>query len=101
VWQLGKREVEVQPVLVTNDYLHLLRLAELGDVLTEVPPFLAARGLARGKLVEPLPEHPLPEVAMRALVVERRSMAPVVRHFLDYASENVAQALAVPATPVR
>ena len=98
VWILGEKEVELQPVLVTNDYLHLLRLAEAGDVLTEVPPFLAAPGFARGQLVEPLPEHPLPENAMRALVVERRSMAPVVRQFLDYAGENVAQALALPAT---
>ncbi|MBL8915830.1 MAG: hypothetical protein JNM17_34345 [Archangium sp.] len=29
VWHLGNKEVELQPVLVTNDYLHLLRLAEL------------------------------------------------------------------------
>lgn len=96
VWRLGEKQVELQPVLVTNDYLHLLRLAELGDVITEVPPFLAARSLARGRLVEPLPAHPLPEHAMRALVVERRSMAPLVRQFLDYAGEHVAQAFAVP-----
>ena len=96
VWRLGEKDVELQPVLVTNDYGYLLRLAELGDVVTEVPPFLAAAGFARGQLVEPLPAHPLPESAMRALVVERRSMAPVVRQFLDYAAEHVAQALAVP-----
>lgn len=96
VWHLGDTEVEVEPVLVTNDYQHLLRLAEAGDVVTEVPPFLAARGIEQGRLVEPLPEHPLPENAMRALVVERRSMSPLVRQFLDYASENVARALGVP-----
>ncbi len=56
-------------------------------------PFLAARGLEQGRLVEPLPAHPLPEHPMRALVVERRSMSPLVRQFLDYASEHVAQAL--------
>jgi len=96
-WQLGDTNVELEPVLVTNDYLHLLRLAETGDVVTEVPPFLAARGLEQRRLVEPLPEHPLPENPMRALVVERRSMSPLVRQFLDYASENVAQALGVRA----
>lgn len=95
VWHLGDAAVELDPVLVTNDYAHLLRLAEAGDVVTEVPPFLAAPGIARGLLVEPLPEHPLPESPMRALVVERRSMSPLVRHFLDYASENVAHALGV------
>lgn len=98
VWQLGDTVVNLDPMLVTNDYLHLLWLAEAGDVVTEVPPFLAARGLEQGRLVEPLPEHEhaLPDVPLRALVVERRSMSPLVRQFLEYASENVAQALAVP-----
>ena len=95
IWQLGDVEVEVEPVFVTNDYLHLLRLAEAGDCVTELPPFLAAPGLEQGRLVEPLPEHPFPERPMRALVVERRSMSPLVRQFLDYASENVAEALGV------
>ncbi len=98
VWQVGKTEVTLEPVLVANDYLHLLRLAEAGEVVTEVPPFLAAQGLAQGRLVEPLPKHPLPERPMRALIVERRSMSPLVRQFLEYASENVAQALGVPAS---
>lgn len=97
VWHLGDTEVELEPVLVTNDYGHLLRLAEAGDVVTEVPPFLAVRGLQEGQLVEPLPEHPLPENPMRALVVERRAMSPLVRQFLDYASESVTQALGVTA----
>jgi DNA-binding transcriptional LysR family regulator len=95
VWQLGDTEVELEPVFVTNDYLHLLRLAEAGDVVTEVPPFLAAPSLERGTLIEPLREHPLPENPMLALVVERRAMSPLVRQFLDYASENVAHALGV------
>jgi DNA-binding transcriptional LysR family regulator len=96
VWRLGDTEVELEPVLVTNDYLHLLTLAEAGDVVTEVPPFLAAPGLERGRLVEVLPEHRLPETAMRALVVERRSMSPLVRQFLEYASKNVPRALGIP-----
>ncbi len=95
-WHLGDVDVELRPVLVTNDYLHLLRLAEAGDVVTEVPAFLAAQGFERGRLVEPLPDHPLPEIAMRALVVERRAMSPLVQQFLDYASGNVARALGVP-----
>ena len=93
IWHLGDAEVALDPVLVTNDYAHLLQLAVGGDVVTEVPPFLAARGLQEGALVEPLPEYPMPEYPMRALVVERRSMSPLVRHFLDYAVEHVARSL--------
>lgn len=93
VWHLGDSEIAVEPVFVTNDYLHLLSLAEAGEVVTEVPPFLATPGLNKRILVETLPDHPMPEISMRALVVERRAMSPLVRQFLDYASENVAQAL--------
>lgn len=98
VWHLGDTQVDLDPVFITNDYLHLLRLAEAGDVVTEVPPFLAVQSLERGSLVEPLPAHPLPERPLRALVVERRSMSPLVRQFLDYARQHVAQALGMPAS---
>ena len=96
VWRMGATEVRLEPRLLTNDYLHLLRLAEAGDVVTEVPPFLAQSALQKGSLVEVLPEHPLPERPIRAIVVERRSMSPLVRQFLDYAIENADQALGVP-----
>ncbi len=95
VWNLGGDEVALEPVLVTNDYLHLLRLAEAGDVVTEVPPFVAARALKQGRLVEPLPRHPLPDSPMRALVVERRAMSPLVRQFLDDLVDNAADVLGV------
>ncbi len=92
-WRLGGAEVALEPVFVTNDYMHLLSLAMSGEIMTEVPPFLAARALSKGTLVQALPQYPLPEWPMRALVVERRSMSPLVRQFLDYAHEHVAKAL--------
>ena len=95
VWQLGDTHVELEPVVITNDYAHLLKLAEAGDVVTEVPPFLAAKSIEKGRLTEPLTAHRLPESTMRALVVERRATPPLVRQFLDYASANVARALGI------
>lgn len=93
VWSLGGVELQLQPVLVTNDYQHLLRLALTSDAVTEVPPFLAREALTDGRLRPVLPDYPLPEQPMRALVVERRAMSPLVRQFLDFASETVDQAL--------
>jgi DNA-binding transcriptional LysR family regulator len=92
-WTLGGAELRLQPMLVTNDYTHLLRLALAGEAVTEVPPFLARRALDEGRLCAVLPDHPLPEQPLRALVVERRAMSPLVRQFLDYAVETVDQAL--------
>ena len=56
---------------------------------SSAPAALSTSAFASVREVE-MPENP-----MRALVVERRSMSPLVRQFLDYASENVAQALGV------
>src|ERR1700756_3589654 len=41
-WELGEHVVEPKAVLSTNDYHHLRSRALEGDVVTELPPFLAA-----------------------------------------------------------
>lgn len=92
-WRLGDTDIALEPRLVTNDYEHLRHLALRGHVVTELPPFLAHEPLARGELVAVLPEHPLPEQAVRALVADTRLLSPLVRHFLDFVAERVPAAL--------
>jgi DNA-binding transcriptional LysR family regulator len=79
--------------VATNDYQHLLRLALGGRVVTELPPFLAHAPLGQGRLVEVLPDHPLPQQTVRALVADTRLLPPLVRHFLDFTAEQVPAAL--------
>lgn len=98
-WQLGTREVPLSPTVVTNDYRQLLHLAESGAVVVEAPPFLARPALESGSLRAVLPDHPLPSQPIRALVVERRAMSPLVRHFLDHLKEQVASALMTGRSP--
>lgn len=92
-WTLGGVEVSLAPVLVTNDYDHLLQVALSGAAVVEAPPFLVRDALQRGQLVEVLPSFPMPVWPMRALVVETRAMSPLVRAFLDHAADEVAGAL--------
>ena len=49
---MGDVELSLNPVLVTNDYGHLLYMAVSGQAITEVPPFLACDLLDDGRLVE-------------------------------------------------
>ena len=49
-WHLGETAVALVPVVATNDYQHLLRLALGGRVVTELPPFLAHAPLGQGRL---------------------------------------------------
>lgn len=92
-WTLGDVQLRLDPVLVTNDYEHLLQMAVSGQAITEVPPFLASEPLQDGRLIEVLPDHPMPLQSIRALVVDTRALAPLVRQFLDFAANAVPGAL--------
>jgi DNA-binding transcriptional LysR family regulator len=83
VWSLGAEQVRLKPRLATNDYLHLRRAALSGEVVTELPPFLAAGPIREGKLVPVLEAHPMPGREIRAIVPETRWTSPLVRQFLD------------------
>jgi len=85
VWTLGGLDVAIEPRWIANDYSYLLRMALSGTAVTELPPFLAYRPIQEGLLAPVLPDHPMPEVPLRALVVETRSMPALVREFLDVA----------------
>jgi DNA-binding transcriptional LysR family regulator len=71
-------------VLATNDYLHLRQRAIAGDVVTELPPFVAAEALRDGRLVVVLPDHPFPEQEVSLLYQRQRQPSRVVRAYLDY-----------------
>lgn len=92
-WTLGERVVAIRPWITTNDYRHLLELALAGEAVVEVPPYLARRSLDAGRLVSLLPDHPMPEQLVRAVVVERRAMSPLVRQFLDFLAAKAPGAL--------
>lgn len=94
-WTLADERIDLDPVLVTNDYDHLLHLAISGQVVTEVPPFMARDPLRDGRLIDVLPGLPLPLQAVRLLVVDTRALSPLVRRFLDFAAGAVAEALDV------
>lgn len=93
VWRLGDTELALEPLVATNDYQHLRHLAVAGRVVTELPPFLAHAPLSHGQLVEVLPDHPLPQQTVRALVADTRLLSPLVRHFLDFMAETVPTTL--------
>jgi DNA-binding transcriptional LysR family regulator len=89
-WRLGEREIEPTPVLAVNDYLHLRQRALAGDVVTELPPFLAAEALRNGRLVAPLPDHPFPEQEVSLLYQRQLHPSRVIRAYLDYCQRAVA-----------
>src|SRR6266850_1334949 len=83
-WELGGHVVEPKAVLSTNDYHHLCSLALGGDVVTELPPSLAAAPIREKRLVPLLPQYPLPEWSINLLYPPQRYRSTIVRTYLDF-----------------
>lgn len=88
-WELGEHVVEPKAVLSTNDYYHLRSRALAGDVVTELPPFLAAAAIRKKRLVPLLPQHPLPEQPINLLYPSHRHPSTIVRTYLDFCQSHV------------
>lgn len=89
-WQLGGRSFTPDPILSTNDYAHLRSRALAGDVITELPPFLAANAVWEGTLTALLPGHPLPEQQINLLYPSHRHPSAIVRAYLDFSQGYLA-----------
>jgi DNA-binding transcriptional LysR family regulator len=83
-WELGGQVVEPNAVLSTNDYHHLSSRVLGGDVVTELPPFLAATPIREKRLVPLLPQHPLPEWSINLIYPPHRHPSTIVRTYLDF-----------------
>jgi len=83
-WELGGHIVEPTAILSTNDYHHLCSRALGGDVVTELPAFLAAAPIREKRLVPLLPRYPLPEWSINLLYPPQRHRSTIVRAYLDF-----------------
>ncbi len=94
-WELGGHVVQPKAVLSTNDYHHLCSRALGGDVVTELPPFLAAAPIREKRLVPLLAQYPLPEWSINLLYPPHRHPSTIVRTYLDFCQSylpNIVQA---------
>jgi len=83
-WELGGHVIEPKAVLSGNDYHHLRSRALDGDVVTELPPFLAAAPIRERRLVHLLPLYPLPKWSVNLLYPAHRHLSTIVRTYLDF-----------------
>lgn len=93
LWRLGEITFEPDPLLATNDYQHLCRRAIAGDVVTELPSFIAEREFARGSLRPLLSRHPFPEQELNLLYPSHRHPSSIVRAYLDFCQQNAVEHL--------
>lgn len=87
-WQLGDDTFKPDPILVTNDYAHLRSRALAGDLVTDLPPFMAMEAIKNNQLVALLEKHPLPEMEINLLYPSHRYPTSLVRAYLDFAQQH-------------
>lgn len=89
LWRLGHQVFEPKAVLVANDYALLRSRAVAGQAVTELPPFMANKEIAAGRLCVVLPSHPLPEQTLSLLYPSQRHPSRLVRAYLDFCQEQL------------
>ncbi|WP_372393363.1 LysR family transcriptional regulator [Xanthomonas sp. NCPPB 3582] len=94
IWRLGGMAVAVEPSLMVNDYLQLLDRVLAGDVLTELPSFLAAEHLRNGRLVEMLPNHPFSPSPIHLVYRRLRHPRNTVRTYVDFCADHLPEYIA-------
>ena len=100
-WEFGGIKIEPRAILTVNDYRQLCHRALDGQIVTELPPFLAAAHIRENRLVPLLSHYPLPEQPVNLLYPRHRDRSTVVRAYLDFCQgylPHIAQACEIQAS---
>lgn len=88
-WNVGGLLIEPKSVLIANDYQMLTQRAIQGELVAELPPFLASRAIEEGRLVTLLANHALPEWPVHLLYPQSRFRSNLVRTYLEYCERHI------------
>ena len=77
-------DVPFKPVLASNDWLTLRKMAEAGLGIAAVPAHLVRHELARGTLERVLPDWRAAHASLTILMPSRRGTLPSVRAFVEF-----------------
>ncbi len=92
----GLLGVEVRPKLKTNDGVALCQACVQGMGIGMISDYLAAPALARGELVEVMPELKFPDIWLKALVPVQRLDVPRISMLLQWLSQHLQLEQIVP-----
>jgi DNA-binding transcriptional LysR family regulator len=84
-----EHRLQLQPRYVVDDLLTLKFAAMAGSGMCWLPDYMCQEELARGQLVQLMPDWAPPMGIVHAVFPSRRGLAPAVRHFLDFLGERM------------
>ncbi|MBB5222587.1 DNA-binding transcriptional LysR family regulator [Amaricoccus macauensis] len=83
-----ERQIRVGGRLTVNNGEALMRAAEAGLGIAQVPSFMLGAALASGRLVELLPDRPRELLGVYAVYPQGRFPQPKLRAFIDFLSDH-------------
>lgn len=83
-----ERQIRVGGRLTVNNGEALMRAAEAGLGIAQVPSFMLGDALASGRLVELLPDRPRELLGVYAVYPQGRFPQPKLRAFIDFLSDH-------------
>lgn len=89
IWQLGEDIFKPNPILVTNDYAHLRCRALAGDMVIDLPPYMAKEAIKNKQLVALLEKHLFPEMEINLIYSLHRHPTRLIKAYLDFAQQHV------------
>jgi DNA-binding transcriptional LysR family regulator len=92
----GSINVDVKAKLSANDSQLLLRAAVAGMGIARIARHVVMPSLERGELVTLLPDYPVPEFWVKALIPKNRIERPAVRQLLGILKQGFADVLIGP-----
>ena len=85
----AREQVRMQPRLVCGSFPVLVNAAVRGIGVALVPDMTAAAAIARGELIEILPDWSMPEGIFHFVYPTRRGLLPGVRAMVDFLAERL------------
>jgi DNA-binding transcriptional LysR family regulator len=85
-------EVTHQPRLTTDDMTTLRQAALDGAGIAQLPDYIVAADITRGKLEVLLPDWSPPKAIIHAVFPSRRGLLPAVHHFIDFLAVEMNRA---------
>src|SRR4029078_12075870 len=84
----AERQIRVGGRLTVNNGEALLKAAEAGLGISQVPSFMIGDGIAAGRLVELLGDRPADLLGIHVVYPEGRFIQPKLRAFVDFMAEH-------------
>lgn len=97
-WNGQPHPITITPRLSVNDPVMMLDSCRMGLGLAWLPHAFAEQDLARGTLVQVMPDAALPPISVDALYPRHAAASAKVRLFLEHLSEQVASLIGPAAT---